>query len=82
MFSQEWLLIITISVIEYSIIEKYARPNSKFNLKCLIFLQLFIFDLIKQLFKATALLNTVMSMIKEYEKTCPVDDFQFQLGIA
>ena len=82
MFFYEWLLIITLSIIEFIIVEKYAHQKSKLNLECLICFQLFFSYILLELYEATVLLNTVMSMIREYEKTCPVDDFQFQLSTA
>ena len=70
MYSYEWLLIITISIIEFIIVEKYAHKKSKLNLECLICYQLFFSYILLELYEATVLLNTVMSMISEYEKTC------------
>ena len=78
----QWLILFVIVFLQlYSIERKHflKKKTLKFYLKVLIFQQIFLFIFMIELCKLNKMFDKILLSLKDYENTCPVDDFQSQL---
>jgi hypothetical protein len=78
----QWLVIFICVFLQLYAIDKrkfLKKKTLRFYLKILIIQQIFLFLFIIELSKLDKILTKIILSFKDYDNTCPIDDFESQL---